>query len=291
MSGTTVVLYGIDAATAVTYYGYTGRLVGISDVLTGSPTLTTPANNAQITTTTYADLSFTAMTGATAYSTVVNTAADFTGTAATVTYPVYPYTTAAATVQAATTPGVTYYWMVRATAPVNSRYSAVWKFITALATTGGTNPTIVLPAQGALNVDPSPNFAWPAVAGATNYEFVIGEDPTFAIIDYSANSATNAFVSREPLLYGHTYYWRVRATSASSKGDWTVGVFTVMDKPATPVPPITIVPPPPTSIQVIEIPVTSPAQIPSYLLWIIIGIGAVLVIALIILIVRTRRTT
>jgi len=31
--------------------------------------------------------------------------------------------------------------------------------------------------------------------------------------------------------------------------------------------------------------------IPSYLLWIIIGIGAILVIALIVLVVRTRRTS
>jgi len=42
-----------------------------------------------------------------------------------------------------------------------------------------------------------------------------------------------------------------------------------------------------TKIEYVEVP-TAPV-IPTYLLWVIVGVGAVLVIALIVLIVRTRR--
>ena len=55
----------------------------------------------------------------------------------------------------------------------------------------------------------------------------------------------------------------------------------------TPTPAVTITPPGPT--QVITVQVPTPAPIPSFLLWTIIAIGAILVIALVILIVRTRR--
>lgn len=71
-------------------------------------------------------------------------------------------------------------------------------------------------------------------------------------------------------------------------GPWVTGMFTTGARPVDVAPPVEIVPPPPAPpAEVIEIPV-APA-IPPGLLWAVIAIGAVLVIALIVLIVRTRR--
>jgi hypothetical protein len=56
----------------------------------------------------------------------------------------------------------------------------------------------------------------------------------------------------------------------------------IEEKPAPPAPEIILeVPPTPAPVQVI----------PDYLLWVIVAVGAVLIIAVIVLIVRTRRVT
>ena len=70
-------------------------------------------------------------------------------------------------------------------------------------------------------------------------------------------------------------------------GPWVAGVFTTEARPAEVAPPTGVAPPAPPEVEVVEIPV-APA-IPPALLWVIVAIGAVLVIALIVLIVRTRR--
>ena len=105
------------------------------------------------------------------------------------------------------------------------------------------------------------------------------------------------YKAEEALAYDTTYYWRVRGVTgaaapkkAAPGGPWVTGVFTTKAKPVEAEPPIVIEPTPPTQVQVIEVPVQGPPQaIPDYLLWTIIGIGGVLIIALIVLIVRTRR--
>jgi len=92
----------------------------------------------------------------------------------------------------------------------------------------------------------------------------------------------------EDLQYSTTYYWRVRAVVGTVTSGWTEASFTTMAKPVPPQPPIVIPPanPPP----IINIP-PAPAPVyttPAYL-WAVIIIGAILVIAVIVLIVRTRR--
>jgi hypothetical protein len=133
----------------------------------------------------------------------------------------------------------------------------------------------------------------------------------FAILDYSDNTITNAEPLQETLQYNTVYWWEVRAVTTNSSGGiatsgpWTVSMFTTAAAPVTTTGTAatntTIV----TSV-VITNPVTtvvststnivlptgtgsnSPA-IPSYLLWAVIAVGAVLIIAVIVLIVRTRR--
>ena len=78
------------------------------------------------------------------------------------------------------------------------------------------------------------------------------------------------------------------------EGAWANGVFTTMAKPVAPTPPVVVQPPAapaPPEVVTIEVPTVVQQPIPSMLLWVVVIIGAVLVIALIILIVRTRRIT
>jgi len=185
----------------------------------------------------------------------------------------------------------TYYWRVRIDAPVYSTWSAGRSFVIA-----PLQPiAIQSPANGANNVPVNPTFVWNPVVGATTYELVVSDDPTFKIITFSRTSTQPVFATDEALAYGTVYYWRVRASApATAVTDWVTGVFTTVGKPVvtTPAstgPVITITQPAPTTITV-EVPPTVSA-IPAYLLWIIIGIGAILVIALIVLIVRTRRVS
>jgi len=99
---------------------------------------------------------------------------------------------------------------------------------------------------------------------------------------------------------GTTYYWKVRV-SDPVYSPWSVvytlsvaeavAPFPEVTVEAPPTPEITVeVPAPEITVEVppITIPPAAPA-IPAYLLWAIIVIGAVLIIALIVLIVRTRR--
>ena len=183
-------------------------------------------------------------------------------------------------------PGETYYWRVRtsSTGPMYSPWSAARSF-----TIEGLEVVVVFdmlsPEAGAMNVPVMPTFVWTEIEGAAGYEIIVAEDPTFAIIDFSHTSDRPFFKSQESLAYGATYYWKVRAVG----GEWVTGIFTTMEKPAEVAPPVVIEPTPPPEVQIVEVPISQPTPIPSFMLWMIIGIGAILVIALIVLIVRTRR--
>jgi hypothetical protein len=133
------------------------------------------------------------------------------------------------------------------------------------------------------------------------YQFQLSEGTAFAAPIYSADVA-NAGVQlplNVTLEQGKMYFWRVRALQPVA-GDWsTIANFTVAEPAPAPAPPIVVkempapqitvtTPPPPPEI---VIPPAPPEKVinPTYI-WAIIIIGAILVIAVIVLIVRTRRT-
>jgi hypothetical protein len=180
-------------------------------------------------------------------------------------------------------PDTVYFWRVRVSnaGPITSPWSAVYNFkMGGIAVAGVTSP-----AKGAYNVPLTPSFVWTEAKGAVLYELELSTDSTFATTDLAVTSDRAYYQTAEAdaLAYNTTYYWRVRVATT---GTWVYGVFTTMAEPTTPAPPYTIAPTS-TTIQVVEVP-TTPA-IPNYMLWIIIAIGAVLLLALIVLIVRTRR--
>jgi len=188
-------------------------------------------------------------------------------------------------------PNTTYYWKVRARAPVVTPYSSARKF-----TVEPMTPlTVNTPASGAVDVNRNPTLVWTALPGATSYNVQIDSDPSFTVPEVIAQSSVPFyFLQDKTLEYSTVYYWRVRALGVSDEA-WVTNVFTTMaepvaEAPAEQAPDIIVQPAPPAQAPnvTVEVP-PAEAVIPSYLLWTIIGIGAVLVIALIVLIVRTRR--
>ncbi len=200
-------------------------------------------------------------------------------------------------------PGTTYYWRVRVKDPFFSPWSDVRNFMAAplvaeeVEEEVALEPGILTPSFAAEDVKIKPSFSWTAVPGAT-YEFVLAEelglDDPFEIIDYSATSDIAAHIAREDLKYSTTYHWRVRSISDAGTSEWVRGIFTTKAEPAPaaePVPPVEIKEITP-EISLTMPPTEPPVQvIPDYLLWVIVAVGAVLIIAVIVLIVRTRRVT
>lgn len=255
------------------------------------------------------DWTWTFPTGATGIDIQYDTRTDFrtavTGTAAAFAALRTPLTTVTSlqTVigAVALTPGTTYNWQMRVARPVLGPWSTAKTFVAILPTpeTIAVLPNLT-PARGEMDISVRPTFFWPAVANAT-YVIMVAEDrgvgANFDILDFSANTDANIYVvpESEALSYSTTYYWRVRAITATTNSTWTVSSFTTMAEPVPPAAPVEkqVIVTQPGEIKIVQVPVEKivPQAIPSYMLWLIIGIGAVLIIALIILIVRTRRVT
>ncbi len=148
-------------------------------------------------------------------------------------------------------------------------------------------PVNLAPAAGATGIAVTPGFAWGAVPGATSYTIEVSAVPTFATLVGTKQTTTiPAFAWTTPALANNTtYYWRVVAVTATGTSDPVISVFTTVAAQVT-TPPVTIpTQPVVTPTITVEIPEeTTPAYI-----WAIIGIGALLVIVVIVLIVRTRR--
>jgi len=192
-----------------------------------------------------------------------------------------------------------YYWRVKALTTPETAWS-VGQFTT-MAEPAAV-PVIEKPAAGAVDVSITPTFVWTVVPRAIRYEFALSEDPTFKILKWSANVPINMYAAPEELKYSTTYYWRVRGVLAepyqvgpawvTPATAWATGIFTTMAEPVPTEIKVEQPPAPKVDVTVEPAKVTvepSPPAIPEYMLWVIIGVGIVLFIALIVLIVRTRR--
>ncbi|MFC2044319.1 hypothetical protein ACFLT8_03880 [Chloroflexota bacterium] len=273
---------------------YYNQLVGMYDTLADAVALVQPANNAKgqgvrLSTTALTmtvGLTWKAVSGATRYEYQVADDAVFESLRANDT------TTAQSLDVAGLSPNKTYYWRVRVSSPLISAWSESRQFTTSTTELLEAVVSVKSPALGATNVQLKPVFAWSPVIGALGYEWEVAKDPAFAVpVERSARAyaKVNSVVLAHDLEYSTTYYWRVNAVLSMkppAATSWATGVFTTMAAPVEAQPPVVVggTPPPP---QVIQVP--TPAAIPSYLLWAIVVIGAVLIIAVVVLIVRTRR--
>jgi len=195
--------------------------------------------------------------------------------------------------------GTEYSWKVRACAgyPTLSKWSAERTFTTAM---GGVL-SLCSPVCGAEDIITGPNFSWSKVTGATGYEVEIVAASADGTADWttavSGTSDVNAWAGAPELDFSTTYYWRVRAEKDSVVGAWTTCIFTTEAAPPAPPADVWVCPQCGltfSSAAALEAHIAdahappAPAETPAYI-WVIIAIGALLAIAVIILIVRTRR--
>jgi hypothetical protein len=167
-------------------------------------------------------------------------------------------------------------------------------------------------------------LSWERLSKATVYDYQVATDSGFIekIVNTSTSSTTSSTpaisISAGTLNPGTTYYWRVRVNQSgpvrsawSETRSFTVaalpeaqppvivqapGPAPVIEVPPAPAitlePPEIVLPAPPPAPPEIVIPAAPPAAAPPIPFWAILAIiiiGAVLVIALIVLIFRTRR--
>jgi len=188
-------------------------------------------------------------------------------------------------------PGTDYYIRVRVAlgSPLLSCWSATVNFQTGMGPSAW-NPFVVTglvaPAPGAKDVDPiQPLFQWNPSDDAASYEFQLADNAAFAAADTKIVKSP-AYEWPGDLEYGKTYYWRVRSIKANgATSEWAMGIFTTAQE-AVPEQPAVVVAPPQPAPPPQYIPTT---YIPEYILWTVVGIGGILVIALVILIMKTRR--
>lgn len=191
-------------------------------------------------------------------------------------------------------PGTTYYWRIRVTEPIYSTYSATNYF--SIEPLAAMVPELLAPANGSQDISRRPSFSWEPMAGSTEYQFVLSANSTMAqpIIDVEVDTA--GFTMTQELDYGGTYFWRIRSIKPVTS-DWSIlANFTVEKEPSEPVPVVSVVPLPPT---VIELPTPPPQNIitiapppeppapvvPGYLRTVIIIASALLLIVVFLIIV------
>jgi parallel beta-helix repeat protein len=162
-------------------------------------------------------------------------------------------------------------------------------------------PVLLTPDVGDDEVSLKPTFAWGAVAGADAYYFQMADNADFVMpmIQLHGDAGrlyTTAYAYVGTLPYSTSYYWRVKAVSGTVGGGdlmesgWVSGVFTTMAEPEEPTPPIVVEEAPPVTVNpIVEVVPPAVEQITPAWIYVIIGIGALLVIALLVLIIRTRR--
>jgi len=186
-------------------------------------------------------------------------------------------------------------------------------------------PTLAAPTLGATDASLSPAFSWSAVTGAKGYEFQLADNPNFILPIVNLTGGEAALIVpfykyMSDLDYSTTYYWRVKALDVefvkfvvSNSSAWTTSVFTTEEEPAVVEPEVWMCSEgltfdtraaleahlataaahqpekPPVIKPIVE--VVTPAATPITPAWIyvIIAVGAVLVISVVVLIVRTRR--
>jgi hypothetical protein len=137
------------------------------------------------------------------------------------------------------------------------------------------------PTPGATGVPLSPGFTWSPYASSTRYQFQLASDAGFSNIIAEAKTSATGYSYDGNLSNNTTYFWRARGIEPTVT-DWSPSSTFSTEKVV--VPPIVVEPPLPP-------PPAPPSPVTSTIIWVIIGIGAILVIAVLILIARTRGAT
>ncbi|MCE1164429.1 MAG: hypothetical protein LWX07_03390, partial [Bacteroidetes bacterium] len=182
-----------------------------------APTLISPANGANILTTT-PTLDWNDVSGAVSYEVQVATDSGFvnmilnSGTTAS------QYSVPSGTLAG----NLTYFWRARAeNGSGTGPWSAVWKF---RIVTLPTAPTLVYPLNYSTNQSPTPTLDWDSLASASTYRIQIGADSLFSSIIYDTAGVSRSYLNVRPgiLQPNMRYFWRVNAANIAGTGPWSV---------------------------------------------------------------------
>jgi len=96
-------------------------------------------------------------------------------------------------------------------------------------------PSLVSPADGALNVSLEPVLTWSDVTTATTYRLQVARDSLFGIIDFDDSTLTGVSRQVGPLSSNTLYYWRVRAKNTGGVSPYSSTFrFTTTEAPPAP---------------------------------------------------------
>jgi hypothetical protein len=175
------------------------------------------------------------------------------------------------------TPATTYYVKVWGILPVSTFHFQGESSFATLPSAPVYTPNL-MPPDGAYNVPTTVAFAWDPVSGATSYEWQLATDSGYTNI-IATMSPTVPHLVYGPLDNSTSFFWRVRAVTDAGTSSWVSSVFSTEEAAD---PPVTVTQTSTTTTEVTE-------EITPMYIWVIIIIGAILTVAVIILIVRTRR--
>ena len=165
--------------------------------------------------------------------------------------------------------GRTYYWRVRAVAPLKSLWSEPRSF-----TIGVGEVQAISPASGTTGMPISDiGFSWTYDSVATEYEFTLSQNADLSSPIVIARVSSSAYMYRGTLNHDTSYFWGVRITEPAL-GPLSEFIF------STKASPVEISPPG----QVEAASVITPIWV-----WIIIGICVALIAVTLVLIFRTRQ--
>jgi hypothetical protein len=203
-------------------------------------------------------------------------------------------------------PGEIYYWRVRAIGPFFSHWSGIRELDIQSAPI--PVPVLYSPLNDAVVNTLNPSFSWSPMSGTmtdntdptsgitTTYTLQLGTDPNFSattLVHAWQITNTTGFVIPMDATYlidGNTYYWRV-CPQITPLTNWSATFHFSVDLSLPTVTVTSTTTAVPSTIGVPSGSATHTDNVvnPSYI-WAIIIIGALLVIAIIVLIFRTRRS-
>jgi len=179
--------------------------------------------------------------------------------------------------------GAIYYWRIRSAKSATQQIAASpWSAVRSFTVKAGfivNTPyygvQLLAPNNGCLGCKVKPaSFSWSPWKEATKYQFDLATDPEFKSLVVTATTTTTGYEYSGTLNYSTNYFWRVKALEVNGQNipsDWSA-TFSMQTEgaPAPPAPP--------------------PAEPATPLwVWVIIAIGAILVIVTLVLIFKTRR--
>ena len=164
-----------------------------------------------------------------------------------------------------------YFWRVMAIEPAPSDWSATFSFTTEAAPVPQTLQ-ILAPSNGSIGISVNQVvFSWSPFKETTKYKFVLAKDAAMTQVVKEVEATTTAYEYDGTLDYSTNYFWRVMALEPAPS-DWSATFsFQTEAMPA---------------------PQTAPPEAPKIPLWVwvVIAIGAILMVVTLVLIFKTRRT-